>query len=113
MMEWNDKQPIYQQLKDKIVEGILNGAFPEGEAIPSIRQVAEQYQLNPITVSKAYQMLVDDHILEKQRGLGMFVKLNVRNQLHDSERDQFIREEWPKILQRIEQLGLSKKELLK
>lgn len=112
-MEWNEKQPIYHQLKQKIVEGILNGAFPEGEAIPSIRQVAEQYQLNPLTVSKAYQMLVDEQVLEKQRGLGMFVKSNVRKQLRKSERTQFIQEEWPEVLKRIEQLGLTKEELFK
>lgn len=110
---WNDKQPIYQQLKDKIVTSILNGVFPEGQSIPSVRQVAEQYQLNPLTVLKAYQMLVDDMILEKHRGLGMFVKDKARAQLHALEKKRFIEEEWPAILQRIQQLGIDRKELIK
>ncbi len=112
-MQWNDRQPIYQQLKDQIVTAILGGAYKEGEAIPSIRQIAEQYQLNPITVSKAYQMLVDDHIIEKHRGLGMFVKQQARGQLHGLEKQRFIQEEWPAILKRIQQLGIDLRELMK
>ncbi len=112
-MEWNNKQPIYQQLKAKIIQGVLNGAFKEGESVPSIRQVAEEYQLNPLTVSKAYQMLVDDDIIEKQRGLGMFVKSEIRQKLQLRERERFLQEEWPSILQQIQQLGIDQKELFK
>jgi len=111
-MQWNDKQPIYQQLKELLVNAILSGAYKEGEAIPSIRQVAEQYQLNPITVSKAYQMLVEDNVIEKHRGLGMFVKQKARNQLHGAEKQRFVEQEWPAILKRIEQLGINLRELI-
>ena len=108
---WNDKQPIYQQLKEKIIAGILEGLFAEGAAIPSIRQVAEQYQLNPLTVSKAYQMLVDDAVIEKHRGLGMFVKTDARVQLLGVEKKRFMEEDWPKVRERIKQLGLAVEDL--
>jgi GntR family transcriptional regulator len=109
---WNDSQPIYWQLKDRTIAMILDGTLPEGEALPSVRTVASEFQLNPITVSKSYQALVDDGLVEKRRGLGMFVCKGARRKLIDSERAKFLEEEWPATLSRIEQLGLSIDELL-
>ena len=104
---WNDSQPIYWQLKERTVAMILDGTLAEGEALPSVRTVASEFQLNPITVSKSYQALVDEGLVEKRRGLGMFVREGARRQLIDSERAKFLYEEWPAMLARIEQLGLS------
>jgi len=104
---WNDSQPIYWQLKERTVAMILDGTLAEGEALPSVRTVASEFQLNPITVSKSYQALVDEGLVEKRRGLGMFVREGARRQLIDSERAKFLNEEWPAMLARIEQLGLS------
>ena len=111
--EWNDSQPIYWQLKERTMAMILDGTLAEGDALPSVRTVASEFQLNPITVSKSYQALVDDGLVEKQRGLGMFVKPGARAQLLQSERSKFLEEEWPALLNRIEQLGLDINELLK
>lgn len=109
---WNDSQPIYWQLKERTVAMILDGTLAEGEALPSVRTVAADLQLNPITVSKSYQTLVEEGLVEKRRGLGMFVREGARQQLIASERAKFIDEEWPAMLARIEQLGLSLEELL-
>lgn len=109
---WNDSQPIYWQLKERTVAMILDGTLPEGEALPSVRTVASEFQLNPITVSKSYQALVDEGLVEKRRGLGMFVCEGARRKLIESERAKFLNEEWPAMLSRIEQLGLSIEELL-
>ena len=109
---WNDSQPIYWQLKERTVAMILDGTLAEGEALPSVRTVASEFQLNPITVSKSYQTLVDDGLVEKRRGLGMFVCNGALKKLVASERDKFITEEWPSALKRIEQLGLNLKDLL-
>ena len=108
---WNDSQPIYWQLKERTVSMILDGTLPEGEALPSVRTVASEFQLNPITVSKSYQALVDEGLVEKRRGLGMFVCEGARRKLIASERTKFMNEEWPATLSRIEQLGLSVEEL--
>ncbi|KAA9133294.1 GntR family transcriptional regulator [Marinihelvus fidelis] len=105
--QWNDSQPIYWQLKERTVAMILDGTLAEGDALPSVRSVAAEFQLNPITVSKSYQALVDEGLVEKRRGLGMFVCTGARAQLVKSERDKFVREEWPAMLNRIEQLGLA------
>ena len=110
---WNDSQPIYWQLKERTVAMILDGTLPEGEALPSVRNVASEFQLNPITVSKSYQALVDDGLVEKRRGLGMFVCEGARKQLLSSERARFLEEEWPAMVHRIEQLGMNTAELLK
>jgi GntR family transcriptional regulator len=109
---WNDSQPIYWQLKERTVAMILEGTLAEGEALPSVRTVASEFQLNPITVSKSYQTLVDDGLVEKRRGLGMFVCAGARKKLISSERDKFLNEEWPSTLNRISQLGLDAEELL-
>lgn len=110
---WNDSQPIYWQLKERTVAMILDGTLGEGEALPSVRTVASEFQLNPITVSKSYQALVDEGLVEKRRGLGMFVCGGARKRLVTSERDKFLNEEWPATINRIGQLGLDPRQLLK
>jgi len=111
--QWNDSQPIYWQLKERTIAMILDGTLAEGDALPSVRTVASEFQLNPITVSKSYQTLVDDGLVEKRRGLGMFVCTGASKQLIDSERQKFLTEEWPAMVNRIGQLGLDINELLK
>lgn len=109
---WNDSQPIYWQLKERTIAMILDHTLGEGDALPSVRTVASEFQLNPITVSKSYQALVDEGLVEKRRGLGMFVKEGARRQLIDSEREKFVKEEWPAMVSRIQQLGLDVEQLL-
>ena len=109
---WNDNAPIYRQLRDRVVAMILDGVLKQGDALPSVRQVAADFQLNPITVSKAYQELVDDQLVEKRRGLGMYVAEGARNALLHSERERFLREEWPALRARLERLGLDLKTLM-
>ena len=111
-IQWSDGAPIYRQLKDRVIAMMLDGLLKPGEALPSVRQVAADYQLNPITVSRAYQELADDQLVEKRRGLGMYVTEGAPTRLKTSERDRFLREEWPLVLERIERLGLDLKELL-
>jgi GntR family transcriptional regulator len=111
--QWNDSQPIYWQLKERTIAMILDGTLAEGDALPSVRTVASEFQLNPITVSKSYQALVDEGLVEKRRGLGMFVMQGARAKLVDSERDKFINEEWPATVSRVHQLGLDIEELLR
>lgn len=110
-MNWTDGAPIYRQLREHIKAMILDGALKEGDALPSVRQVSADFQLNPITVSKAYQELVDESLVEKRRGLGMYVNQGARAQLLKSERDRFIRDEWPPLRERLRRLGLELKEL--
>ena len=109
---WNDNTPIYRQLRDRVVAMILDGVLKQGDALPSVRQVAADFQLNPITVSKAYQELVDEQLVEKRRGLGMYVNEGARDLLLKSERDRFLREEWPVLRARLDRLGLDLHELL-
>ncbi|MCJ7815124.1 MAG: GntR family transcriptional regulator [Xanthomonadales bacterium] len=109
---WNDSQPIYWQLKERTVAMILDGTLAEGEPLPSVRTVASDFQLNPITVSKSYQALVDEGLVEKRRGLGMFVREGAHKSLVTSERSKFLNDEWPAMLSRIEQLGLNIEDLL-
>ncbi|NVJ69955.1 MAG: GntR family transcriptional regulator [Alphaproteobacteria bacterium] len=111
--DWTDDQPIYRQLKDKVVTAIMEGSLIEGEALPSVRNVAVEMQINPITASKAYQELVMDGLVEKKRGLGMFVVEGARDKLMEAERARFIEEEWPRVLDTIRRLGLDADELLK
>jgi GntR family transcriptional regulator len=110
---WNDSQPIYWQLKERTLAMILDGTLAEGEALPSVRTVASEFHLNPITVSKSYQALVDEGLVEKRRGLGMFVCEGARQALIESEREKFMSEEWPATVSRIEQLGLELEALVK
>ncbi len=109
---WNDDQPIYRQLRDKVVAMILEGTLADGDALPSVRNVASDHTLNPLTVLKGYQQLVDEGLVEKRRGRGMFVTAGARAQLLRAERSRFIEQEWPRVLARIELLGLDPIELL-
>jgi len=109
---WNDSTPIYRQLRDRVVAMILDGVLKQGDALPSVRQVAADFQINPITVSKAYQELVDENLVEKRRGLGMYVTEGARNALLKSERDRFLSEEWPPLYARLSRLGLSLQQLM-
>jgi GntR family transcriptional regulator len=110
--EWHDDQPIYRQLRDLVQSRILDGALGEGEALPSVRQVSADYRINPVTVLKAYQELVDEELIETRRGRGMFVKPGARERLLESERRRFLTEQWPRIVENIQRLGLSAPELL-
>src|SRR5215469_11637088 len=110
---WSDNQPIYRQLRDRVVAMILEDALKEGDPLPSVRSVAAEYQINPLTVLKGYQSLVDEGLVEKRRGLGMFVKEGARRNLMKNEREQFLKNEWPQIMQRIQRLGLDMMELMK
>jgi GntR family transcriptional regulator len=108
---WSDNQPIYRQLRDRVVAMILEDTLKEGDPLPSVRSVAAEYQINPLTVLKGYQSLVDEALVEKRRGLGMFVREGARRSLMKNEREQFLKNEWPQILQRIQRLGLDLMEL--
>jgi GntR family transcriptional regulator len=110
---WNDNTPIYRQLKERVIGMILDGALKSGDPLPSVRQIAAEYQLNPITVSRAYQELVDENLVEKRRGIGMFIIDGASENLLASERERFIREEWPAMLERIRRLGLDAAALLR
>lgn len=111
-VEWSIGAPIYRQLKERVVAMMLDGILKPGDALPSVRQVAAEYQLNPITVSRAYQELADEQLVEKRRGLGMYVTDGANARLLHSERERFLREEWPLMLERIQRLGLKIEELL-
>ena len=111
-IEWSDKLPIYRQLRDMVAERIMDGTFPEGEAVPSVRQVASDYQINHLTVGKAYQELVDAGLLEKRRGLGMFVREGACKALTSDEKQQFIDEELPAFLDRARVLGMDAREVV-
>lgn len=110
---WNDNAPIYRQLRDRVVAMILDGVLKPGDALPSVRQVAADFQLNPITVSKGYQELVDENLVEKRRGLGMYVTDGARAALMKSERERFLREEWPALFARIQRMNLDLATLIK
>ena len=110
--EWNDSQPIYRQLRDRVVAMILDGVLKEGDPLPSVRNVAAEYRVNPLTVLKGYQQLVDEKLIESRRGLGMFVNVGARNLLLQGERQKFLGEEWPRIHAIIQRLGLKAEELL-
>jgi GntR family transcriptional regulator len=110
--EWNDKQPIYRQLRDRVVAMILDRVLNEGDPLPSVRNVAAEYRVNPLTVLKGYQQLVDENFVESRRGLGMFVKTGARNLLLQGERQKFLAEEWPQIQANIQRLGLTPEDLL-
>ncbi|MCJ7450975.1 MAG: GntR family transcriptional regulator [Steroidobacteraceae bacterium] len=109
---WNDGQPIYRQLRDKVVAMILEGALTDGDALPSVRSVAAEFSLNPLTVLKGYQQLVDERLVEKRRGRGMFVTEGARTQLLKGERQRFLEHEWPRVVATIERLGFDAADLL-
>ena len=110
--EWNDSQPIYRQVRDRVVAMILEGVLKEGDPLPSVRNVAAEYRVNPLTVLKGYQQLVDEGLVETRRGLGMFINLGARGTLLQGERQKFLEEEWPRIQETIHRLGLKAEELL-
>ena len=110
--EWNDGQTIYRQLRDRVVAMILDGVLKEGDPLPSVRNVAAEFRVNPLTVLKAYQQMVDEELVEMKRGLGMFVKTGARNLLLKGERQKFLAEHWPRVHATIQRLGLTPKELL-
>ena len=111
--QWDDSVPIYRQLRDRVVAMILEGALKEGDPLPSVRSVAAEFRLNPLTVLKGYQQLVDEQLVEKRRGLGMFVSVGASKALMKDERQRFLDEEWPKVYATIQRLGLSPAELLR
>ena len=109
--EWHDGQPIYRQLRHRVVAMILDGVLKEGDPLPSVRHVAAEYRVNPLTVLKAYQELVGEQLVETKRGLGMFVSAGARSLLLKGERQKFLTDEWPRIAEKIERLGLTQREL--
>ena len=110
--EWNDGEPIYRQLHDRVVAMILDEVLKEGDPLPSVRNVAAEYRVNPLTVLKAYQQLVDEGLVESRRGRGMFVNAGARALLLAGEREKFLNDEWPKLREKMRRLGLSPEELL-
>src|ERR1700686_367241 len=111
-LEFNDSQPIYRQLRDRVVAMILDGVLKEGDPLPSVRTVAAEYRINPLTVLKAYQQLVDEELVETRRGRGMFINAGARALLLRGEREKFLQEEWPRIHATIQRLGLKAEDLL-
>jgi GntR family transcriptional regulator len=110
--EWNDNQPIYRQVRDRVVAMILDGVLKEGDPLPSVRNVAAEYRVNPLTVLKGYQQLVDEGLVETRRGRGMFINAGARTLLLQGERQKFLAEEWPRITATIQRLGLKTEDLL-
>ena len=110
--EWNDSQPIYRQLRDRVAAMILDGVLKDGDPLPSVRNVAAEHRVNPITVLKGYQQLVDEDLVETKRGLGMFVKPGARDLLLSGDRERFLANDWPRIHATIQRLGLTLEELL-
>jgi DNA-binding transcriptional regulator YhcF (GntR family) len=110
--EWTDGQPIYRQLRDRVVAMILDGVLSEGDPLPSVRTVAADYRVNPLTVLKGYQQLVDEQLVESRRGRGMFINAGARGLLLQAERQRFLAEEWPRVHATIRRLGLAPAELL-
>ena len=111
-INWNNKEPIYIQLRDRLVELIMDGILNEGDALPSVRKISGEQRINPITVSKAFQILVDEELIEKKRGLGMYVVTGAKEKLSKQEKAKFLEQEWPQIAARIERLGLEIDELI-
>ena len=110
--EWNDRQPIYRQIRDRVAAMILDEVLEEGEPLPSVRNVAAEYRVNPLTVLKGYQQLVDEGVVEARRGLGMFINPGARALLLRGERERFLGEVWPQIHETIQRLGLTAEDLL-
>jgi len=111
--QWDDSQPIYRQLRDRVVAMILEGVLKEGDPLPSVRAVAAEFRLNPLTVLKGYQQLVDEQLVEKKRGRGMFVNEGARKALMKDEKQAFLESEWPKVYATIVRLGLNVEDLMK
>ena len=109
--QWNDGQPIYRQVRDRVVAMILDGVLKEGDPLPSVRNVAAEYRVNPITVLKGYQQLVDEQLVETKRGRGMFINAGAHDLLLQAERQKFLAEQWPRVHATIQRLGLTPEEL--
>jgi DNA-binding transcriptional regulator YhcF (GntR family) len=112
-ISWNERDPIYRQLHDRLVEMILEGIYGNGDSLPSVRQISSDHRINPITVSKAFQLLVDEGVVEKKRGLGMYVMTGAREKLAQDEKTLFLTEEWPRLREKIARLDISVDELLR
>ena len=112
-ISFHDRSPIYRQLSERLRELILEGVYNNGDALPSVRQIASEHRINPITVSKAFQMLVDEALVEKRRGLGMYVTAGASEKLIEDERRRFLEVDLPDFKDRAERLGFSVDELLK
>lgn len=112
VLSWNDDQPIYRQLMNEVIGWILSGRLEDGDALPSIRNLASDYEVNPLTAAKAYQGLTDNGLVDKRRGVGLFIKPGARERLLRLEKEKFMTSEWPEIVARIEQVGIDPKELL-
>ena len=110
--QWDNRAPIYRQLRDRVVAMILEGTLKEGDPLPSVRNVAAEFRINPLTVLKSYQQLVDEQLVEKRRGRGMYVSVGAATALHADERRRFLEQDWPRIRATIARLGLSAEELL-
>jgi len=110
--DWNDSQPIYRQLRDRVVAMILDGVLGEGDPLPSVRNVAAEYRVNPLTVLKGYQQLVDEQLVEKRRGLGLFINAGARDLLLQGERQRFLADQWPAVAATIQRLGLTPQQLM-
>jgi len=110
--DWDDGSPIYRQLRDIVVTMILDGELSEGNALPSVRYIAGQFQVNPLTVLKSYQQMVGEGLIESRRGRGMFVLPGARQRLLASERERFLQEEWPRVVDTLHRLGLGAEQLL-
>lgn len=108
---WSNRAPIYLQLRDRLAELILDGQVGDGEALPSMRRISSEQRINPLTVAKAYQVLVDENLVEKRRGLGMYVVSGARERLARREKARFIRDEWPRLARRMERLGINPRDL--
>ena len=111
MQTWSDSQPIYRQLADRLAAQLLDGHPPEGEALPSVRALASRYLINPLTVSRALQSLADEGLVEPRRGLGMYVQAGAAERLRRSERERFLRQEWPRLAERLHRLGITPDDL--
>jgi GntR family transcriptional regulator len=110
--EWNDREPIYRQLRDRVVAMILDGVLQEGDRLPSVRAVAADLRINPLTILKSYQQLVNEQLVETKRGRGMFINQGARKLLLEGERRRFLDEEWPRVRETIERLGFKAEDLL-
>lgn len=111
MSDWKDDAPIYRQVQERVLAMILDGELKPGDALPSVRQLAVDYRINPLTVSRAYQELDEATLVEKRRGLGLYVREGARELLLTQERERFLRDEWPALHRRIERLGLTVRDL--
>jgi GntR family transcriptional regulator len=109
---WNENQPIYRQLRERLSDMIIDGVIAEGAAMPSVRTISLELKINPITVSRAVQELEEQGVLEKRRGLGMFVRAGARDKLQSVERDKFLQEQWPQLRQKIQRLELDLAQLM-